>query len=173
MILELSKLEIISPTSGYRNHMHFISVVQGCLSVAHISLVVACPRGPDLLTVNISHYIQLKSTRVSHHVQCLEIQMQPLREFSLHLYKVPRVHFFKSDLQVQYDVISSGDVPVLLLSVASKHEAKVTKEASEGGKSKGIIMSTLFVLTTDIYKHVISSLILFSIILFLKTNTYN
>lgn len=46
------------------NHMHFINVVYGCPSVAHISLVVTCHHGPDLLTVNMSQYIQLKSTRV-------------------------------------------------------------------------------------------------------------
>lgn len=51
---------------------------------------------------------------------------------SPNLDKVPRVHLLESDLQVQYDVISSWDVSVLLLSVASKHEAKVTKEASKG-----------------------------------------
>lgn len=74
-ILELSWLEIISwyrkhdteifTSMGCRsNHMHFINVVYGCPSVAHISLVVTCHHGPDLLTVNMSQYIQLKSTRV-------------------------------------------------------------------------------------------------------------
>ena len=56
--------------------------------------------------------------------------------FSLYLHKVPGVDLFQRDLQVQYDVVSSGDVPVLLLSVASEHEAEVAKEAKGEGQSK-------------------------------------
>lgn len=47
-----------------------------------------------------------------------------------HLYKVASVDLFKRDLQVKYDVISSGDVSILLLSVASKHETEVAKETT-------------------------------------------
>lgn len=47
------------------------------------------------------------------------------------LHKVPRVHLLERDLQVQYYVVPSGDVPVLLLPVSSKHEPKVPKEAAE------------------------------------------
>lgn len=51
-----------------------------------------------------------------------------------HLHKVPRVHLFQRDLQVKDDVVSSGDVPVLLLPVSSKHEPKVSKEAADEGR---------------------------------------
>ncbi|MEQ2162044.1 hypothetical protein GOODEAATRI_015882 [Goodea atripinnis] len=54
-------------------------------------------------------------------------------------------------LQVKDYVISSGDVPVLLLPISSKHEAKITKEAlrdlieistiREGDTTKGSIES--------------------------------
>lgn len=57
---------------------------------------------------------------------------------SPHLHKVPRVHLFQRDLQVQNDVISSGDVPVLLLSVAAEHEPKVTKKATEEGREASV-----------------------------------
>lgn len=49
------------------------------------------------------------------------------------LNKVPRVHLFERDFQVEYDVIPSGDVSVLLLSVAPEHKPKVPEEAAEGG----------------------------------------
>lgn len=56
-----------------------------------------------------------------------------------HLHKVPRVHLFQRDFQVKDYVISSGDVPVLLLPISSKHEAKITKEAlrEQGMRTNG------------------------------------
>ena len=50
------------------------------------------------------------------------------RHQNAYLYKVPRVHLFKCDLQVEDDVIPPGDVSVLLLPVPTKHEPKIAKE---------------------------------------------
>lgn len=48
-----------------------------------------------------------------------------------HLNKVSRVHLFKCNLQVEYDVIPSRNILILLLSVSSKHKPKVAKEAAQ------------------------------------------
>lgn len=46
-----------------------------------------------------------------------------------YFYKVSWIHLLQGDLQVHDDVTSSGNIPVLLARVSSKHEAKVPKEA--------------------------------------------